>query len=194
MTTTKIKIDLSQGIVEAEGSESFVLGVYSDFKDKLSQELHPSSSKSTPSQPSQPSVKKKSTTKKKSTPKKKSGAKGDWNIISDLDLSGKGSSQSLKEFYNQYSVKTNFERNLIFVYYLQNILKISGITIDHIFTCYRNVPKLKIPGNLKQSLFDTAFKKDWIDTTSTENIHLTVTGTNHLEHDMPLAEGMILNE
>lgn len=187
MTITKIKIDLSQGIIEAEGSESFVLNVYSDFKDKLNQESKPpkpraQSSKSATATSTQPSA------KKKTTSKKKSGGKGGWNIISELKLNGEGGNQSLQDFHNQYSVKSNFERNLIFVYYLQNILKISNISIDHVFTCYRNVPKLKIPGNLKQSLFDTAFKKDWIDTTSTENIHLTVTGTNHLEHDMPKAE------
>ena len=32
MMTTKLKIDLSEGILEVEGSESFVKAIYNDFK------------------------------------------------------------------------------------------------------------------------------------------------------------------
>ena len=39
MGDTKIRIDLSQGIIEAEGSEKFVLSIYSDFKEKIQAKL-----------------------------------------------------------------------------------------------------------------------------------------------------------
>ena len=35
MQNTKLRIDLSQGIVEAEGNEAFVQVVYNDFKELL---------------------------------------------------------------------------------------------------------------------------------------------------------------
>ena len=39
--TTKIRIDLSQGIVEAEGSETFVQRIYNDFKESLASGVDP---------------------------------------------------------------------------------------------------------------------------------------------------------
>ena len=35
MTSTKIRFDLPEGIIEAEGSEEFVKAVYGDFKHRL---------------------------------------------------------------------------------------------------------------------------------------------------------------
>ena len=35
MNTTKIHINLKQGILEAEGSEEFVTRIYSDFKENI---------------------------------------------------------------------------------------------------------------------------------------------------------------
>jgi hypothetical protein len=129
--------------------------------------------------------------RKKSTKKKsrqlKTKAKRP-SIVGDLDLSKKGSKLSLKEFYAQYAPKSNLERNLIFCYYLQNIKKQSPITVDHVYTCYRDISKLKIPVALSQSLIDTAGLKGWLDTGSLEDISVTVHGINYIEHDMQKAE------
>ncbi len=38
MAETKLKLDLEQGILEVEGSESFVQSIYNDFKEQLSKE------------------------------------------------------------------------------------------------------------------------------------------------------------
>lgn len=38
MTTTKIHINLSQGLIEVEGTETFVTKVYNDFKERLGQQ------------------------------------------------------------------------------------------------------------------------------------------------------------
>ena len=105
-------------------------------------------------------------------------------MVNDLDLSGKGDVPSLRDFYAQHKSSTNFLRNVIFIYYLQHKLKKEGITVDHVFTCYRNIPGVKIPGNLVQSLYDTKARQGWVDTTSLEDLKLTVHGVNHLEHDM----------
>ena len=104
-------------------------------------------------------------------------------MLSDLDLSGGGKVERLKDYFAKYSTNSNLVRNLIFVYYLQNELKISGITIDHVFTCYRDVG-VKVPGALQQSLWDTR-KKGWLDTKNSEDIKVTVHGLNYLEHDLP---------
>ena len=187
MTTTKIKIDLEQGIVEAEGTESFVLGIYADFKDRIS--ISKSSAGSKDSGKNRKAANKKKTvspqkTAPKKNNKKKSTSTSAGKLVNDLDLSGKGRNESLRDYYGQFKAKTNFERNLIFSYYLEHELGMESFGIDEIFTCYRNIQNLKIAGNLKQSLYDTR-SKGWINVTSVEDgISVPVSGLNHIEHDL----------
>ncbi|MEW8237324.1 MAG: hypothetical protein AB2727_03950 [Candidatus Thiodiazotropha taylori] len=184
MTTTKIKIDLQNGIIEAEGTESFVLGIYSDYKEQMD------AAKTSPIQttPRTPAPKKKKTKSNKSpakkTGKKKTASDSTGKLVKDLDLSGTGGKQSLREYYGQYKAKTNLERNLVFSYYLEHEIGMESIGIDEIFTCYRNIQNLKVPGNLKQSLYDTS-AKGWLKITSIEDgISVPVSGLNHIEHDL----------
>jgi hypothetical protein len=180
MGNTKIRIDLSQGIIEAEGEEKFVQSVYDDFKEQISQ---PKSKfeKRISQLPRQ--------VQDKIKPLKRRGATSTYTpkIVSELDLSGKKAGESLRDFYGHYNVKSNMERNLIFVYYMQDKLKMSGIICDHVFTCYRNIPKIKVPTALYQSLVDTGIK-GWIDTKSMDDIKVTIAGINYLEHDMQSEE------
>lgn len=104
-------------------------------------------------------------------------------MVKDLDLSGGADEPSLKEFFARYDHKTNFERNLIFTYYLKQVINIDKVTLDHIFTCYRKVEQ-KIPKALEQSMRDTAKDRGWVDIDDLENIGVPVAGINHLEHDM----------
>lgn len=128
--------------------------------------------------------------KKKPKKKGEKGATGARtpNISSDLDLSGGKKGRSLRDFYSQYAPSSNLERNLVFIYYLEHIAGIKAITIDHVFTCYRNIKKLKAPVQLYQSLVDTRKLKGWLDTSSIDDIKLTVPGINYLEYDMNKAE------
>ena len=107
------------------------------------------------------------------------------SIVKDLDLSGGKKGQRLKDFYNMYDAKTNYDRNLIFVYYLEHKLGTQDIGVNHIFTCYRDISGLKVPRALHQSLLDTSNRRGWLDTSDTENLKVTIHGVNHLEHDMP---------
>lgn len=184
MTTTKIKLDLQSGVIEAEGTEAFVLGIYADFKEQIASVENIPEQKRTPAA----TPKKKKTTAKKAATKnpakKKSNSESTGKLVKELDLSGKGGSQSLRDYYGQYKAKTNLERNLVFSYYLEHELSMDSIGIDEIFTCYRNIPNLKVPGNLKQSLYDTS-AKGWIKITSIEDgITVPVSGLNHIEHDL----------
>jgi len=133
------------------------------------------------------------TIQKKSKPSRKKKKKPSISVqvpqlIKDLDLSGGDDKPSLREFYGRYSTKNYKEKNLIFCYYLQNIINHTPITINHVFTCYRNIIGTKVPGNIYQSLKDTAHQKGWIDTSSLKNITVPVAGINYLEHDMAKAE------
>ena len=181
MTTTRIRIDLSQGIIEAEGSEEFVRAIYGDFKGRL---------ESTPIAPTPPAVGEKGgkggkdTTARPAGDKSRRAANYAPKIAKDLDLSGKGDKESLKDFAARYEAGSNFERNLVYMYYLSQILEKSPVTMDDVFTCYRSL-QVKAPTDLYSSLFDTARHKGWVDVKSTENVEITVPGINHLEHDLP---------
>ena len=184
MTNTKIKIDLGQGIVEAEGSERFVQSIYDDFKGRLDPKSQPVTQKQT----SKTKGNKQSANSSKSTPKK-SKTKGDLpKIVAALDLSGAGQSERLQDFYAKYKPKSNFHNNLIFVYHLQQNLGLAGITVDHVFTCYRDILKLKAPEALWQSLRDTSRRQGWLEAISRKDIKLTMSGMNYLEHNMPKAD------
>ena len=134
LTTTKIKIDLKSGVIEAEGTESFVLGIYSDFKEQMT------IAENTPNQTDteKDKSKKKRTSPKKASPKKtiknKPAGESTGKLVKELDLSASEDKQSLRDYYGQYKTKTNMERNLVFSYYLQHELDIDTIGIDEIFT------------------------------------------------------------
>jgi hypothetical protein len=192
MSITKIHINLKQGIIEAEGSEEFVERIYKDFRENVTSkvdlehdvdETKGSGVKDKPTNPASAAAPKKQSAQK---PKSKGGAV-EASLVKDLDLTGGGTSESLRDFCAKYVIKTNLERNLVFTYYLANVLNLKEFGINHLFTCYRNIPGTKLPGNLKQSIYDTS-SKGWIAVKSIDNdISVPVMGINHIEHDLPKA-------
>ena len=200
--TTKLKIDLNQGLLEVEGSESFVREIYSDFKKKfagLSGEEETKSSgrrrrssgnpkaksktKQVTSQPGGPP--RASVEPTPATPKNKTPPPGpSYNYLDDLDLGTNSEHPSLVEFMDSKLPITNEERNLVFMYYLQHIIKQEQITLDHIYTCYRKV-NIRAPLNLENSLVMTANAKGWIEKTDNGKMSITSTGKNYVEAQLP---------
>lgn len=183
----KLKIDIAHGIIEVEGEESLVKLVYSEFRDKLQWNPSKQETPQTAASNAQPkTTKERASPSSKSTSaskKRSSGGSASGTFVKDLDLSGGGNNLRLKDFHAQYLVTSNLERNLIFAYYLQHKLGLSDITLNHVFTCYREVG-VKVPGALLQSLRDTANRRGWLDTSITDDLKVTVTGMNYLEHDL----------
>ena len=183
---TKLKIDLRSGILEVEGEEAFVREVYQDYKDKVSQDNfttvdEPEREDTAPQ--AVPKVRKVKNNGSKAGSKRKES----YQIVKDLELSAKNGKEALKSFYGKKSPTTAMQRNAVFVYYLEKIAKISGVGVNHIYTCYKDVNE-KVPGALRQSLLDTSFKKGWIDTKSMDSITITTHGENLVEHELPSKE------
>jgi hypothetical protein len=109
-------------------------------------------------------------------------------VVKDLSLKKDGSTPSLRDFYAQKSPKTFSEQNAVFVYYLNRMKDIPGISPSHVFTCYKEV-SARVPGAFYQSLVDTARIKGWIDTGDTDHLRITTVGENFVEHDLPRNEG-----
>ncbi len=185
---TKLRIDLFSGTLEVDGEESFVRSVYDDFKDRLlavrsanvpAGELLPAT---TPAgRPPDAS-----TRLVRTGSRKRPGTS--LSLIKDLDLSEIGNDFSLLDFYAAKAPQTAMESNVVFVYYLQQIAMLKGIGVNHIYTCYKYV-NIKYPNALKQSLADTSSRKNWLDTSSFEDIKLSTGGENFVEHDLPRGAG-----
>ena len=112
---------------------------------------------------------------------------GGPSAVRDLDLAPKGQT-SLKDLVTEKQPKTNHDRNVVSVYYLAEVLGLNGVTLDQVFTCYKDM-RWREPGNLANSLALTANRKRFLDTASLDEIKLTPAGRNHVEHDLPPKKG-----
>jgi hypothetical protein len=123
--------------------------------------------------------------KKTADGQKTSRRSGGPKQLKDLDLAPRGK-VSLKDFVDEKKPKTNHDRNVVSVYYCARILEVDAVTVDHVFTCYRDM-NWRLPGgnNFNNSLALTASRKRFLDTSDGDNITLTSKGTNYVEHDLP---------
>lgn len=125
--------------------------------------------------------------KKEVSPKKKIKKRQElYSLVEDLDLAGSGDKKSLKDFIGEKNPSSAIEKNAVFAYYLKNILRIEQISMSHIYTCYRDANQ-KVPAAFLQSLWDSS-GKEWIDTSSMENIKITSKGKKFVEQDLPPKE------
>jgi|GEM_PF-858774 len=133
------------------------------------------------------SNKSKSTTSKKtkeensSTPagksSKSSNSKG-LKILSNINFEPTGK-ESLKDFFGKYTPANDNERNLLFVYYLQNVLEIDQVTFDHVYSCY-DILELRISESLPQTIRNTASRTKWIETKKSI-LSVTIKGSNQIK-------------
>lgn len=124
--------------------------------------------------------KKTKTNSKKSKPSSKARIRP--SILKDLNLSPKGK-KTFKDFAQQKQPESNQEKCTVSIYYLQQELGIDTVSVNHIYTCYKNIG-WKV-ANLYNVLAITASRKGWIDTRNMEAIILTTHGENLVEHDLP---------
>ncbi len=70
------------------------------------------------------------------------------------------------------------------IHYLAHVAEVTPVTVDHVFTCYRDM-SWPIPANLGNSLAVTANRKRFLDTADLQNIRLTSRGLNRVEQELP---------
>jgi hypothetical protein len=164
-------------------------GTFQDIRERLNAPQSPMMS-NTPALPSEEKpTKTRNATKVAVERKGNSSSRRDRSpvLVKDLDLAPKGNRPGLKDFAKSYrKLKSSMDLNSLFVYYLTRHAGVSPITIDHVYSCYKHVGE-RVPKVLTQSLWDTARKKGTIDTASVDDIKLTTTGENWVEHDLEKA-------
>lgn len=179
----KIKIDISSGIFEVEGDETFVKEIYQQYKDKLDQKWKIHSFRPTVPEEQMGNEGTKKTTPQKPTVKPKFRGSKSPKLVNNLNLST-GNQMSLKDFFKEKNPESALEKNAVFVYYIEKKLNITGITTDHVFTCYKELNE-KYPEALRQSLVDTYHRKGWISTSSMTDVKMTTRGDLFVEHELP---------
>lgn len=118
--------------------------------------------------------------RKRTTPKEPS-----YQQVRNLNLEGADGKQSFPQFYGEKNPKGSNEFNAVAIYYLTRVLGLSGITPDHVYTCYNRVNHL-MPQRLKQSLYDAASKNQYIDTSDVMNdLKMTHRGVTLVEQELP---------
>jgi len=122
---------------------------------------------------------------KTSTPTKTSSKGGraasdELKMLDDLDLNPKNG-QGFKDFVGLYKTSSNFERNLVYTYYLKEVLKLQEpINYNHIYTCYRWLDE-KFPNAFTQSIKDTKSNKQWLSYSKLTDIKVSPKGMNHIK-------------
>ena len=133
-------------------------------------------------------VQKKSSTKTKKT--KETGKKHGKNkspttlsIVKDLNLKPNGK-ESFNDFADKKKPTSNQEKCVVAVYYLKKELVLPNISINHIYTCFKDA-KWRVPADLVNTLQYIASQRGWLDTSNSTDIKLTTLGENLVEHDLP---------
>lgn len=186
---SKVSINITNGTLEVEGTEEFVREIYKDFKELIAKAdltTPDSAEEESKSSTSRIPAAKVKTTKNSGT-KSKSKPTGDIKFLTDLNLRPKGK-ESLKDYFAKYDIKSGEEFSLMIVYYMKEVLKEQKVTLNHLFTAFKELGE-KIPQHFKQTLINHKNRKNWIDVSDWEDIKYTIPGMNHMEHDIAKANG-----
>lgn len=160
MSDTKAKINLNEGTIELEGSESFVRAYLDEFKEKLFN-FNPVTTPEPPAPP-KPKAKVKPATSNggaSNKPKaKKSSAK---KVVAErFDIHGGGDVPSLGEFIDQKKPGTaNGPIIAVIGYYITELMDVEYFSEGQVEYAYK-ILKLKRPGNLHQIMLNEKNRKD----------------------------------
>ncbi|MDT0651560.1 hypothetical protein [Autumnicola edwardsiae] len=115
---------------------------------------------------------------KKSTSKKADSLE----VIDDLNLRPQGE-ESIFDFFQKYEVKSLADKIILTITYLQDVLQIEKISINHIYTALY-ILKERIPASFKQVVINVKNRKKFIKYDTLDDIQLTTIGSNRVRIDI----------
>lgn len=191
--TTKLRIDISQGLIDIEGDPELVREIYADFKTYLLSGVKfaqpappapPGAAAGTGTDERIPPAPKSRAKRRPAAKKKTNGDESGSGVAADspkldknLDTSGLGN------FYGQFAPKNNAEKILIFLKFMTESLHIQSPNTDQVYTCFKATGE-KIPKAFAQAFYDTSSKLGYIDFRSPTDLPVTIAGDNHFNHTM----------
>jgi hypothetical protein len=201
-TEAKFKIDVKQGVVELEGSETFVDKHLDKFEEIFTSAIKQTMTQgvihsitdddvSALQQNSEPksNVSKlelaKANNNNNNNNNNKHATKQSPNLPPiPVDLKANVKKVGLREFYTEKNPSNHYENTVVFVYYLTKINKQTEVKYGEILSCYEEV------GEKKPSITDivknTIRYKGWLEPGSSKFItRLTISGENFVKFDLP---------
>lgn len=109
---------------------------------------------------------------------KNRGSKNSLKRVVDLNLYP-DKADSLKVFYEKFQCKNDHEKILVFVHYLEEILKVVPITANHIYTCYDDL-NLRTPEDLQQTVRSAKSITGWLDGNNSA-LAVSIKGKNYIK-------------
>lgn len=182
----KLHINIPQGIIDIEGEPKFVMEIYSDFKGQLLSQLKTPADSSLQSGGHSNKSEGKGQPKKRTPPRKKTKPEADNTGIDadspqldkELDTSG------LADFYNQFELKNNAEKILVFSKFLIEQRNIENPNTNQFYTCYWDL-KETIPKVFSQAFRDAHGRNyGYINYNSSTDIKITTLGTNYFNRGL----------
>lgn len=92
--------------------------------------------------------------------------------------------KAFKDFAAEKNPENANERNLVAVYYLEKEAAVGKVNANQVYTAYKETG-WRLPAYPRNSLQVTASTKGWINTSDMEDITVTPSGENSVDHDMP---------
>jgi hypothetical protein len=191
--TTKLHIDIAQGVIDIEGDPDFVREIYTDFKEQLLNSTQFAEPASPPASDNSPSGYSDGKTDIVSKPKTKRRAASKRRTSSDEPVSGVVAdsprldksldTSALGVFYNEFTPKNNAEKILIFLKFMTEKLGIENPNTDQVYTCFK-ATGTKIPKAFAQAFYDTSSKFGYIDFRSPTDLPVTISGDNYFNHTL----------
>jgi hypothetical protein len=195
--TVKLKIDLVNGVLEAEGDDAFVKSIHSEFRSYVGDFFKPSHTKHRTSAASvervedtgedAPEVSERSAggerrrgvSRKRRSGSSEAGRKVTYEPKVDPDLKLPG----LTEIAQQYDLKTHKDKILFFGHYLQNVAGKSPFSANQIFTCYK-ITKDRPPQAFAKALNDARSVYHFFKYETLDEISVTHLGDTYFDHDL----------
>jgi hypothetical protein len=118
------------------------------------------------------------TSKPKTSKKTKTVISMDKNL--NLNPAGK---PSAVQFATDKSPTNVMQKCVVAVYYLRDTIEMQKVPVQAVFTFFKHL-NWKVPADLRNAL-QKAGTEGWLDTADSEDIKLTSSGENLVEHDLP---------
>jgi hypothetical protein len=201
-TEAKFKIDVKQGVVELEGSETFVDKHLDKFEEIFTSAIKQTmiqgiihsitdDNVSALQQNSEPksNVSKlelaKANNNSNSNSNNKHATKQSPNLPPiPVDLKANVKKVGLREFYTEKNPSNHYENTVVFVYYLTKINKQTEVKYGEILSCYEEVGEKK--PSITDIIKNTIRYKGWLEPGSSKFItRLTISGENFVKFDLP---------
>jgi hypothetical protein len=183
-----VKINRRDRSIEVSGDKEWVEAKLAEFADVLTAPFSPAEPNDQgavtgDAQPGRPRRKRKARSAMNGQPKQGRRRTNGLTRVKGLDLAPKGK-QSFDDFVVEKQPKSQHDRSTASVYYLSEVAEITPVTVNHVYTCYRD-QNWDMPPDLRASLFLTASKKGFIDTSDLEDIKIEPRGVNRIERGLP---------